>query len=34
LQCFKMKVIRHCGTGSTDRQRGKKPERVRENSPV
>lgn len=23
LRCFKIKVIKHCGTGSTDRQRGK-----------
>ena len=23
LRCFKIKVIKHCGTGSTDWQRGK-----------
>ena len=34
LRCFKIKVIKHCGTGSTDRQRGKSRNESVENSPV
>ena len=34
LRCFKIKVIKRCGTGSTDRQRGKSRNESVENSPV
>ena len=34
LRCFKIKVIKHCETGSTDRQRGKSRNESVENSPV
>lgn len=33
LRCFKIKVIKRCGTGSTDRAAGEKPERVSRKQP-